>query len=104
MTHPKLAAALLTALALAVLLAPGLAQARTHHRHHYHGYPYGLPYDDQLPAQLRARTPARHLRLLRRSGDQFLLAGVGDLYRPGPPQVSLLLNGSGSTRWSLDVA
>jgi len=45
MTHPRLAAAFLTALAMAVLLAPGLAQARTHHRHSYHGYPYGLPYD-----------------------------------------------------------
>ena len=45
MTHPRLAAALLTALALA-LLAPTLAQARTHHRHHYHhAYRYGLPYD-----------------------------------------------------------
>jgi hypothetical protein len=45
MTHPRLAAALLTVLAL-TLLAPGLAQARTHHRHHYHyGYLYGLPYE-----------------------------------------------------------
>jgi hypothetical protein len=46
MTHPKLAAALLSALALASasFLAPNPAQARTHHRH-YHLHSYGLPYD-----------------------------------------------------------
>src|SRR3977135_952399 len=48
---------------------------------------------DQLSAQLRARSPARPLRLLRRPLDQSLLPGLRRLSRPGQPPPPLLLTG-----------
>src|SRR5581483_12384305 len=57
---------------------------------------------DQLSPQLRPGLRAWHLRLLRRPVDQFLLPGLGRLYRPGPPPPSLLLiPASGMARISL---
>src|ERR1700682_1074469 len=49
---------------------------------------------DQLQPQLWTRPPARHLLLLRRSLDQFLRAGFGELPRTGSPPIPLLLRSS----------
>ena len=85
MTKLKLlsAAAILSALAV----APSLAQARTHHLLYHSLAPYEISYSHNYGPGSRTR----HLRLLRWSFDQCLCAGFGDLYRPGPPQASLLL-------------
>src|SRR5215211_4316368 len=47
---------------------------------------------DQLPAQLRPGPYPRHVRLLRRPGDQSLLPERRRLHRPGSPPPPLLLS------------